>query len=377
MRKLTLFVMFSGAAVAWAGLMGGCNSSNGLVGAQGQAGNGGNGKVSLKTDANPNSGPGQDDAGSPTPPPPTNEVNCGSTTSDTKRMPADVLLVLDRSGSMAWSTEKDDVGCAKDPTCVTRWAALTAAVKATLDSTAGNITWGLKLFSTPGLGSCDVSGDPEVPVAASSVPLIQAQMAASGPSSNTPTAQAVVAATAYLQKVQDGNQKFILLATDGEPNCANMLQKSTPNVDGTVKAIQAAKAAGFLTYVIGIGPSVGNLDNFAQTGGTSRSYSALSPEQLTAAFATISKAVTTCTFSLATPPKDPNNIAVYLHYEATATVPAHGELVSADPANGWSFGATQQTIILNGTSCDAITTQAASSVEIMFGCPGVAPPPIL
>ena len=54
--------------------------------------------------------------------------------------------------------------------------------------------------------------------------------------------------------VKDQNTKYILLATDGEPNCASG-GSSTPNVPATVDAIAAAKAAGFPVYVIGVGPS--------------------------------------------------------------------------------------------------------------------------
>ena len=57
-------------------------------------------------------------------------------------------------------------------------------------------------------------------------------------------------------------------------------------------AIAAAKAAGFPVYVIGIGPSTGNLDKFAVAGGTTNYFPATSPQAMTDAFASISKAVT-------------------------------------------------------------------------------------
>ncbi len=298
------------------------------------------------------------------PPLPSSDANCGSATSTATRQPADVLLVLDRSGSMDYSTSTDSNCSRGSTTCTARWPALTSAVDSTLTSTSGTINWGLKLYSSPNGSACTVNSGVEVPISATSVSAIQSQIAAISPSNNTPTAQAIAAATAYLSTVNDPNGKFILLATDGEPNCAPGGSSSTTNVQGTVDAIAAAKAAGFLVYVIGIGPSVGNLDNFAAAGGTTNYYPATSPQALTDAFASISKLVATCVFTSTKPPPAPDNVAVYLNKN----------LVTKDDADGWSFGSDTQTIILKGNSCDEAMA-ANSAVQILFGCPGGPPPP--
>jgi hypothetical protein len=78
-------------------------------------------------------------------------------------------------------------------------------------------------------------------------------------------------------------------------------------------------------------------------------------------------AVTTCTFALTQTPPDPGNIAVYLN----------GSLLPQDPGNGWSFGANSQTVVINGSSCDAITQGTATKVQVLFGCPGQTPPQTL
>jgi Mg-chelatase subunit ChlD len=306
-----------------------------------------------------------DTAEDTTPPPPTVDVNCGSVTSTATRRPADVLLVLDRSRSMEWSTDSDE-NCRQGATnCVSRWPALTSAVTTTLGNTADTIHWGLKLYSSPGGSSCTVNAGVEVPVAASSIADIEAEIASATPSNNTPTAQAIEAATAYLATLDDPNDKYILLATDGEPNCAPGQRSTTTNVQGTVDAIAAATAAGFPTYVIGIGPSVGNLDNFAAAGGTGNYYPATSPESLTDAFASISELVATCTFTSDEPAPDPDNVAVYLNKK----------LVPEDDVDGWSLGSDLQTITLHGAACDEAMSASGSSVQILFGCPGGPPPP--
>ena len=238
-------------------------------------------------------------------------------------------------------------------------------MNSTLASTAGSINWGLKLFTSPNGSACTVGSGVEVPISATSVSAIQTQISNAKPANNTPTAQAITAATDYLKTVNDQNSKNILLATDGEPNCAPGGSSGTTNVPGTIDAITAAKAAGFSVYVIGIGPSVGNLDSFAAAGGTNNYYPATSPQALSDAFASISKLVATCVFTSAAPPPDPDNIAVYLNKQ----------LVAKDDSNGWSFGAGTETITLNGPPCDEVMTNAGASVQILFGCPGGPPPP--
>lgn len=298
------------------------------------------------------------------PPLPTGDANCGSATSTTVRQPADVLLVLDRSLSMNYSTSGTS-NCSPTATgCVARWPALLDAVDSTLSNATG-VQWGLKLFTSPNGSACTVNPGVEVPIGSATVDDIKSNIAGTSPANNTPTAQAIEAATDYLKTVDDTNARYILLATDGEPNCAPGKSSGTRNVDGTVDAIAAAKAAGFPVYVVGIGPSVGNLDNFAQAGGTDRYYPASSPESLTEAFASISKLVATCTFTSATSPPDPDNIAVYLNKQ----------LVTKDDPDGWSFGADTRSIELRGTSCQQATSGASATVEILFGCPGGPPPP--
>lgn len=52
-------------------------------------------------------------------------------------------------------------------------------------------------------------------------------------------------------------------------------------------------------------------------------------------------------------------------------------LVAKDSANGRSLGANLLTIVLNGNTCDKVTSGAATQVQVLFGCPGSSPPPFI
>ncbi len=366
MRRLIMGTIFAGAAIfSSVGIFfAACDSTPPPVGVGGTSGGGGGGGLTINTNPGTSgaSGSGATTGGGGQP---TGDANCGTQTKNTARQPADVLLVLDRSGSMDYSTTEDSNCRNGAANCTARWPALTSAVDTTLTSTAGSINWGLKLFSSTG-DACGVNSGVEVAISATSVPAIEAKVTATTPGGNTPTAQAITAATTYLKTVNDQNSKYILLATDGEPNCAST-GNSDPNVQATVDAITAAKNAGYLVYVIGIGPQAAltNLQSFAVAGGTTNYYPATSPQALADAFSTISVAVTTCTFALDQAPPDPTNIGVYLD----------GKGVDKDPTNGWSYGANSQIIVLNGTTCAQITSGKGSTVQVFFGCAGGPPPP--
>ena len=255
--------------------------------------------------------------------------------------------------------------CADTTNCTTRWGAIKAAMKTTL-STSRYVNWGLKFFSSPNSPECGVAKDPEVQVGSDTAQTIQTQIETSTLSQSTPTTAAINTATAYLKTLSDQNKKFILLATDGEPNCAGNPAISTKgDVPGATVAVSAAKAAGFPVYVIGIGPSVTTLSQLAQAGGTSDFYPANSPAQLAEALSSISKIVGSCSFKATDVPPDADNVAVYFNKQQ----------VAKDMDDGWRYGATPQDIELTGQYCEQITAGVETTVQILFGCPGAPPLP--
>jgi len=64
-----------------------------------------------------------------------------------------------------------------------------------------------------------VNAGVEVGVGPSTAAQIQAAITGTSPGNQTPTMAAIKAAVAYFNTLNDGLPHYILLATDGEPNC--------------------------------------------------------------------------------------------------------------------------------------------------------------
>jgi hypothetical protein len=231
-----------------------------------------------------------------------------------------------------------------------------------MQSTSSNVNWGLKFFPSPdNSATCNENKTIEVPISATAASQVATQVNTATFSLGTPTTAAITAATAYLKTLDDGNKKFILVATDGEPNCGGTpANLNTTDETGAANAAADALAAGFQVYVVGIGPSLDNLTQMAKAGGTKDYYPVSSPSDLVTALSSISKLVASCKFKSDSPPPDENNVAVYVN----------GQKVDQDANNGWTFGAGSQEINLNGDACAQMSHGDQADVQILFGCPG-------
>jgi len=207
----------------------------------------------------------------------------------------------------------------------------------------------------------------DVAVGPNAAAQIQTAIAGTSPANQTPTTAAINASVTYLGTVNDGLAHYILLATDGQPNCDPGTSSSVTDasVQDTAGAIAIAAGGGIKTYVIGIGPSVGNLDSFALAGGTGTYFPATSPDALTAALTSIVVAVASCTFTMAAVPPDPTNLGVYLDKDTK---------VPLDASDGYSLAADNVTITFNGSYCDGLKNGTYKVMQVFFGCTGVPLP---
>jgi hypothetical protein len=309
--------------------------------------------------------------------PPTADANCGSTRNPTSRLPPDLLLVFDRSGSM---TQDPATGrnCTPVATCPSKWNQATAAVGTAVASSQTTIRWGLKLFSSG--NGCDVMPGADVPIDLNTAPAITTALDVADPNGNTPTTAAVTLGGDYLASLTTPNARFIVLVTDGLPTCANG-DGARDDSMAAIAAVAAQAARGYGTFVIGVATArgatgamaVATLTSMSTAGmhprpGTPNYYEVNNTAELVAALGDIGTQVASCTFALTTQPPDVNNVVVVADGK---TVPK-GALPTDD---GWTYGAGMMSVTLGGSYCQDVMTGVVSNVEVLFGCGGVTPIP--
>jgi hypothetical protein len=341
-------------------------------------------------------------------PPASGDGNSGALQSKLQKKPADLLLVLDRSTSMTQAMDSSNNCNAGSTTCSQRWATIISSLGKVLTSSSADLYWGLKFFSSPnapapgsggrsggtggaagrgggtggtagrgggtgpiipgGSNNCYVASGVEVPVGPGNTSKVQSQITSAGNAGYTPTRAAIDAAVAYLKTVTDSNSKFILLATDGEPNCGDgATDTGASDLSATKTALQNAATAGYKVFVIGVGPETANLTELAQAGGTDKFYPALTPDDLSAALSTIVGIVSAgCTYELPSAAIVPDAVGVYIDKG----------LIPQSDTDGWSYApGSSTTININGSYCEALTSGKSTQVEIFLPCQPADPIP--
>lgn len=331
---------------------------------------------------------------------------CGGTRVEAMLAPVNVLLVVDKSGSMTDQPE----GFSLD-----KWSAMKEALGAALLSAPATVRFGFLAYpdargatiplDCEGALCCAVpeGGDAiNVAVGPRSVEAIGTALAATSPGGGTPTAAALSRALAYFTLGEgrdlDGD-RYVLLATDGGPNCNADLScdesSCTPNLDGAaqcagvnccegagefclddeavIAAIDELRQAGVFTFVVGI-PGTENytpsLDAFARAGGVPRvgadhDYFAVSAASGVSGLTDVLKSITTellrsCEISLTSRPAQPSLVNVAIDCEV---LPKEGE-------SGWDFDNPDAptTLTIRGPACDDIKAFGARRVDVVYGC---------
>jgi hypothetical protein len=307
---------------------------------------------------------------------------CGQMNVGVMAIPPDILIVQDKSGSMA--NDDNDKGCTGGCGSNAKWAQVSSALTTIVTSTDQSINWGLKFFSDD--GACGASADPVVKVGAGNGSAVAGAISAAKTGGNTPTRDAITTGVTYMSTLTDTNPKYMLLATDGLPNCpvgcagmTGKLPSSCTNTDNPSEdmaaemAVSAAVAQGFKVFVIGIGnvaTAQATLNQLAinggvpQTGAATSYYAATDPTALENALNAIIGQVASCTISLSTAPSGFTNVAISAD-TASGTIE-----IPQDPANGWSYGPNMQSVNLNGMSCDNLKNGTYSNFQFYYACPG-------
>ena len=193
--------------------------------------------------------------------------------------------------------------------------------------------------------------------------------------SNTPTRLAEQAAVNYLSTLTDPNPKYILLATDGMPNCLPGGSISTDDTTGAVAAVSNAQIAGFPTFVVGISSSFGAADSalssMAVAGGVPRAasppyYPVSSSAELVATLNMLVGVTANCEYAVPNPPTSDGTTS-----RADILVRGDGTGIARDQShvNGWDYTSSAMTsIALYGTPCNAVKAGTIQTITIVFRC---------
>jgi hypothetical protein len=262
--------------------------------------------------------------------------------------PADLLLVVDKSGSMDDPLDNGD----------RKWPVMRDALTTVVEQYQSGIRFGLMLYP---VGDSCLAGGVDAQVAMQNAGPISGDLDATRPEGGTPTHTTLAGAQSYYASVTSPGARYVLLATDGEPNCGDPNDDEAPTVTESIAAIGSLRDNAIMTFVLGFGGNVNNhpdtLQAMADAGGTGDYFAANSPEELAAALGAIAGEVglPSCSFRLDRSPSDASELVVYQ--------------VSQDSSHqsGWDWDAGTNTLTFYGAACDAILGGQTDSVTIQFG----------
>ncbi len=211
---------------------------------------------------------------------------------------------------------------------------------------------------------CDVSDASIIPPAVGNAALVKASYDAVVEDrmvGGTPTDLAIDKTRELLvdDNPNDGSLGYVVLLTDGQPNCSGSI------ADVTAK-IQALADTGVATYVIGYNYNGSALGDWAVAGGTGDYFEASDTDSLQTQMASILDGVVACDYELSEPVQDPSYVRVSVDG-------IDRPLDYAD--NGWSLGSDGLTITLTGAACSDLQAPGDHALAIAVECEVVVVPP--
>ncbi len=322
---------------------------------------------------------------------------CDEIKATLKPVEPNIMLVLDKSGSMVanpngfWDHDAD-VNTPK----ITRWNSLYQVVQSILTDYNDVINFGANLFPSKAAvqkydaTACVVNAVVEIPVAPKNKDAILNGIPQAGDIKlygGTPASAGVSAALAHLKSLDPGIPRAILLVTDGAANCATgaplpgLFEAYDQNLHTVVK--DALANDGIPTYVVGIdtkdvvsnndpdgNPNATNtyqkLNELAVDGGKPKDdpnekfYNAVNQIQLKAALDLIAADALSCTIPLTSEPAFPDKTKVIVGGNSIPMV------MDCANENGWVYDnpmGPYTAIILCGTACESLKEAKAADVE--------------
>jgi hypothetical protein len=307
-------------------------------------------------------------------------ASCATVNAKSELTPVNLVVLFDRSGSMGDTTENPSYNPAL------RWVPVGDGLKAFFEEPA-SVGMHASLTFFPASGSvgtsCNAADYSIADLSSVALPsaALRNRIDAVSPQGDTPTRPALQGAIAQAQALRAAKpdeKTVIVMATDGEPWACGVNSGPTREQAVTLSAAdaQAATASDIKTYVIGVGPSVGLLNQIAAAGGTGNALLVTAGDpnktrtELLAALGAIRSSNVSCDVAVPAPPDgrtlDVNKVDVSLGANALA----YSEFCT-DP-KGWHFDDVNnpKQVKLCNESC---TTAKAvgGNLTVSFACTNV------
>ncbi|MBM4359204.1 MAG: VWA domain-containing protein [Deltaproteobacteria bacterium] len=324
---------------------------------------------------------------------------CAKSVTEGKLQLANILFVIDRSGSMNCNPPptQSSSACELNPTTKdvskpTRWNVVSDALKATFAKMPATASVGIAYLNND--DNCGVGQQPAVPLA----PLSPAQITALGasidgvkPKGATPIIGAVTLGYKHLfEDVKFPGNAFVVLLTDGAETCAPQLQEKL--VKETVPLAASLNIRTFVIGAPGSDPARALLSQIAWAGGTSVDpqckhdatpanvgdchFDMTDPsldfaKELNTALEAISGTALTCELDV------PSAVGEEVDYDKVNVTysPTMGDdvplLQDSKPcgsANGWQYSADKKKILLCGPTCSQVKSDPSAAITIELGC---------
>lgn len=293
----------------------------------------------------------------------------------------DMLIVLDRSNSM----ERYDL-----------WNPVRSSIYSVTEALDHIIWFGLMVFpNTVGDNACfgedvNICESPSLPIvecALNNASPIYDALNPIIPCGGTPIAASLSAARTYLNNMETGHPAYVVLATDGAPNCNSGLNGNTcecvaPTPPGcsdyvlncldderTYSIIDSLRSDGINVFVIGIEASQWRevLDVMASRGGTGAAIMAEDHDSIRTAFEEVTGVVSSCEFEIGAPhpSADPDLVNFYFDTKEGVPMDIHGEC-----DDGWIWVDEEHTRVrFCGDYCTRLRDGLVGHVKATFGCP--------
>jgi hypothetical protein len=296
--------------------------------------------------------------------------DCGGFEFSIEAVPPNLLIMLDRSGSMSGDVPGVNLN---------RWEVAKQAIAQVTTGFDDKIRFGLATYSAC-IGNGCSAGQVVVPIADQNAAAINAFLATTtgagssdgqnvnndglieylcdsgDPETSTGTSLGAQVGSPPLQDPARDNA--ILLITDGA-------ESGECVVNGVTGPVAAANLFGqaipVKTFAVGFGgANLDEINNIAQAGGTMTGYLADMAEDLNMALDQIANAVATCTFELDQVPPDASEIYVFFDKDPAG--------VPNDPVNGWTYDPMTNSVTFHGAACEAIKSGSVVDIDIVYGC---------